>query len=109
MNQMRCKSKLVLCGERDFFGPGTAKLLHLIDETGSIRQAAIQMDMSYSKAWKMLGKVEDETGIKFLDSTIGGKKGGKSTLTDDGRQFLTKYDEILEKIKAFSDELIRNF
>ena len=35
-----------------FLGPGPVELLELIEDTGSISQAARQMQMSYKKAWR---------------------------------------------------------
>ena len=40
-------------GEK-FFGEGPCRLLRAVEETGSLRAAAISMDMAYSKAMKLL-------------------------------------------------------
>src|SRR5262245_5104536 len=44
----------VLCGEDVALGPGKVDLLVLIDQTGSIREAAERMGMSYMRAWKLV-------------------------------------------------------
>src|SRR2546430_6328438 len=44
----------VLCGEVIALGPGKVDLLALIGETGSIREAAERMGMSYMRAWKLI-------------------------------------------------------
>src|SRR4030095_2224304 len=44
----------VLCGEDIALGPGKVHLLALIDETGSIREAAERMGMSYMRAWTLI-------------------------------------------------------
>src|SRR2546425_5443625 len=44
----------VLCGEEIALGPGKVDLLALIGETGSIREAAERMGMSYMRAWKLI-------------------------------------------------------
>lgn len=41
-----------------FFGPGVASLLRLVERTGSLQTAAAEMQMSYSKAWKIIRKAE---------------------------------------------------
>lgn len=105
----RVKTKLVLSGNNDFFGPGVARLLHLIDKYGSIQKAAAEMEMSYSKAWKMLRKAEEETGLKFLDRINGGKQGGGSTLTDQGRHFLQKYDQMCRDLREISDHHLEKY
>ena len=46
---MKPALRVMLCddaGER-FFGEGPCRLLHLIEETGSLRSAAAQMGLSY--------------------------------------------------------------
>ncbi len=48
---MKPALRVMLCddaGER-FFGEGPCRLLHLIEETGSLRSAAAQMGLSYSR------------------------------------------------------------
>ena len=86
--------RFTITGEEKFFGPGIARLLHLVDEQGSIRSAAQIMDMSYSKAWKILKRADKELGFPLLESKNGGDGGGKSSLTAKGRIFLEKYERI---------------
>ena len=65
-----------------FFGEGPCRLLHLIEETGSLRSAAAQMGLSYSKALRLVQHAEKELGFALPCKTIGGRGGGGSTLTD---------------------------
>ena len=44
----------VTCGEEIALGPGKVDLLALVAETGSIREAAERMGMSYMRAWKLI-------------------------------------------------------
>jgi len=44
----------VLCGDDIALGPGKVDLLALIGETGSIREAAERMGMSYMRAWTLI-------------------------------------------------------
>lgn len=96
------KTKLVLSKEQDFFGPGVYHLLEYIDETGSIQAAAAKMNMSYSKGWKMINKVEKELGFRFLNRCNGGKNGGSSTITPEGRLFMERYHAMLEDMKRIT-------
>ncbi len=104
-NELRCKTKVILTKEEDFFGPGVCRLLEYIDETGSIQAAASRMHMSYSKSWKMVNKAEKEMGFPFLNRTNGGKSGGSSTLTEEGRQFIERYRAMVRDMEQMS----RNF
>ena len=77
-------------GER-FFGEGPLRLLHAVEETGSLRSAAAQMGLSYSKALRLVQHAEKELGFALTCKTIGGRGGGGSTLTAEARQFLERY------------------
>lgn len=103
------KIRLTLTANEKFFGPGIAMLLHLVDEYGSIRSAAMAMDMSYSKAWKILRRADKELGFPLLESRNGGDGGGKSALTAEGRAFLEKFDTVEKKLYEAAQGLIDEY
>ena len=53
-------------GEK-FFGEGPYRLLRGVEKTGSLHQAAQQMEMSYSKAIKILKRAEEIIGCPLTD------------------------------------------
>lgn len=77
--------KLRIEQESTFLGPGSRQLLSSIEETGSVRLASQKMNMSYSKAWKILNNMEDQLGYQVLERRQGGRGGGETTLTAEGR------------------------
>ncbi|MCQ2501470.1 MAG: LysR family transcriptional regulator, partial [Lachnospiraceae bacterium] len=89
--------KIMLSQEDYYFGPGVFHLLQKIQETGSIRSAAINLDLSYTKACKMINRAERGSGVHFLERTVGGRNGGKSVLTEEGQAYLDKYRLLLEE------------
>jgi molybdate transport system regulatory protein len=91
--------RLTLKKEEKFFGPGVATLLHLIEKEGSIQSACATMEMSYSKAWKILKRAEKELGFPLLISRNGGAKGGQSMLTEAAEDFLKRYDRVSLALK----------
>jgi len=95
--------RLTLKKEEKFFGPGVATLLHLVDEKGSIQSACSTMQMSYSKAWKILKRAEKELSFPLLNSQNGGNNGGTSKLTPRGRDFLRRYDSVSEEIRKYAE------
>ena len=50
------------------FGPGVAMLLRRVRTLRSLRAAAMDMDMAYSKAWTILRNAERQLGVKLLQS-----------------------------------------
>lgn len=101
-NELRCTTRLTLTKGENFFGPGVCQLLQYIDETGSIQAAAERMKMSYTKGWKMVNLAEKEMGFLFLNRCNGGKNGGSSTLTEEGRLFMERYRAMVEDMEKMS-------
>ena len=83
--------KLWLENEGKVFGPGPARLLECVAETGSLRKAAGELDMSYSKAYWTLRAMEDGLGFALLTRTVGGASGGGSTLTPEALDLLARF------------------
>lgn len=82
-------------GEK-FFGEGPCRLLKGIERTGSLRAAAMEMDMSYSKAITILNRAEKALKFPLTEKTIGGKGGGGSQLTPEAKEFLERYEKYRE-------------
>lgn len=85
--------------ETKIFGKGPKELLQRTEKMGSLRKAAISMNMSYSKAWNLISNLEKALNIKILDKTIGGVDGGSSTLTEEGKELIDKYEELEKRIE----------
>jgi molybdate transport system regulatory protein len=81
------------------FGKGPKELLKRVEAANSLRQAAAQMDMSYSKAWKMINHIEDNLGFPLLERTAGGLAGGGSKLTPQAKKLLTRYDQLEKDVQ----------
>lgn len=91
---MRATTKITFLddsGEK-FFGEGPARLLRAIEETGSLRAASMSMNMAYTKALKLMKKAEETLGFALITRTTGGKDGGGSTVTAEGKEWLERYE-----------------
>ena len=64
----------------------------MIEETGSLRSASISMGLAYTKALRMINKAEKELGFSLTKRSTGGRSGGGSTLTPEGKEWLKKYE-----------------
>ncbi|MEG1433426.1 NTP transferase domain-containing protein [Eubacterium sp.] len=101
--------KVSLAREEVFFGPGTAQLLHLIQRTGSVRTACEQMHLSYSKAWKMIGKMEKEMGEPVVKRFQGGQSGGRAELTPRGEDLLLRFTRFERECKDRVEEIYKDY
>ncbi|NLG66360.1 MAG: LysR family transcriptional regulator, partial [Actinobacteria bacterium] len=73
------------------FGEGPQRLLEGVDRTGSLRQAAMELNMSYNKAWRLLRALEDKLGFALLERSAGGLGGGGSQLTEGARDLMRRF------------------
>jgi len=92
-------------------GHGRVELLERIHDSGSIRQAALQMKMSYKQAWDMIHHINENFGEPLVVSHRGGKGGGNATLTEKGLEAVTRYRALQQKFFGFlnSSESDLNF
>ena len=86
-----------------FFGPGPVELLQLIEETGSINQAAKKMGMSYKKAWEIVNRLNEIVGSPLVITATGGEKGGGSSISDEAKQLIEWYLSLRERFRQFMD------
>ena len=90
-------------GER-FFGPGPVELLERINETGSINQAAKDMQMSYKKAWEIINMLNTDAAKPFVVTQTGGMSGGGSVITDEAKSMITWYRRLRKRFKSFLEK-----
>ena len=92
-----------------FFGEGPCRLLHCVEKTGSLRAAAMEMEMAYSKATKLLKQAEENLGFSLTRRSAGGKDGGGSVLTPEGKQWLRQYETYRDACVKANQALYRQF
>lgn len=73
------------------FGPGPADLLERVGRLGSLRAAAIDMGMAYTKATRIVRDAERAFGFAVTERTVGGSGGGGSRLTPAALDLLERY------------------
>ena len=108
---MKIHTKITLFDDSNnkFFGEGPARLLHAIEEQGSLRTAAKSMDMAYTKALKIVKNAEQALGFPLTIRTTGGKDGGGSKLTPEGKEFLTHYENYRDACIQANHQLYLEF
>ena len=95
-------------GEK-FFGEGPARLLRGVEETGSLRAAALSMNMAYTKALKLIRNGETALGYPLITRATGGRDGGGSTLTTEGKEWLQRYEAFRDACKLANGKLYLEF
>lgn len=105
MNELHYNLSCRLFTDAKCFGPGIAQLLHRVERLHSLRAAALEMEMAYSKAWTIIKNSENALGFKLLDSTTGGKHGGGAALTQEGAALLAAYDRFCTEMRDYGDKL----
>jgi molybdate transport system regulatory protein len=87
----------VVCGENIALGPGKVELLRLVAKTGSIREAAERMNMSYMRAWTLIRTMNACFKEPLVEAARGGSRHGGAVLTDVGHMALKLYEEMEER------------
>jgi molybdate transport system regulatory protein len=113
METFKLKYKIWLDKNGKAFGDGPLDILLRIQKSGSIRQAAGEINMSYSQAWNLIRTLERRLGFRLLKRRVGGERGGGSELTyeavilmDRYRTFRQRADEVLGQLfeEIFGDD-----
>lgn len=105
MEKLHYHLQIRLAKKDIFFGPGVLSLLKLVQEYESLNTASKKMDLSYSKACRMIKGSEKALGFKLLDRKIGGSGGGGSSLTPECIEFIEKYAAFYNELDANASEL----
>lgn len=108
---MKAVTKIIFLDDKNekFFGEGPARLMHEIEEKGSLRAAAMSMGMAYTKALKLIKNAESALGFAILNRVTGGKDGGGSQLTKEGKEWLERYEAYTDACKEVNSRLYMEF
>jgi molybdate transport system regulatory protein len=94
----------VVADETIVLGPGKADLLEAIARSGTLRDAAAAMEMSYMRAWKLVRVMNEAFREPLIIMSRGGADGGRAELTPAGREVLKLYRRIeRESVAATRD------
>lgn len=99
---MELKAKLYLVDDEGdkFMGIGVLWLLQQVEQHSSLRKAAHQLGISYSKAFGMVQHLEQKLGVAVLNRRKGGANRDGATLTEFAQEFLSLYVAFDQAAKA---------
>jgi molybdate transport system regulatory protein len=90
----------ILSAKNPAMGPGKARLVALIAESGSISAAARKMGMSYRRAWQLVEALNKSFNEPVVRTAVGGKRGGGAVVTDFGKRLVDSYHAMESKASA---------
>jgi len=96
---MKIGYKIWLDNHGKAFGDGPYELLRRVEKMMSLHQAANQMGMSYSKAWRLIQTVEARLGFALLVRKVGGSSGGGSKVTSRGKDLMSHYERFRRDVE----------
>ena len=82
------------------FGNGKCRLLEHIDAKESLRAASDALHISYRKAWGDLKKAQSALGVILIEQHRGGRQGGRTVLTEQGKRWLQAYGCFRREVEA---------
>lgn len=94
---MELKYKIWLDKNGKAFGEGPYQLLKGVKSTGSLAQAAKNMNMSYSRAHTLMKTLGKNLGYPLIESQAGGRGGGLTIITLQGEELMDRYDAFLSE------------
>jgi len=94
----------------NLFGDGKIALLETIDKHGSLNKAVKEFGMSYLHAEKKIRSLEARLDMKLIITSIGGKGGGGTQLTEDAKNLVNTYNRFRSSVDSLMErEFIKSF
>jgi len=84
-------------------------LLLNVGELGSIAASAEKMKISYRKAWELVRQSEKTLGFQLIEKHRGGRDGGNSILTSEGKNLIEAYKELRAEFDTSVKKLVKDF
>ena len=88
-------------GEEKLLGKGRVELLERIKRTGSITNAAKEMQMSYRQAWQMVTEMNERSRVPLVEKKLGGKSGGGAMVTEAGEKAIDSFRKLEDDVRKF--------
>jgi molybdate transport repressor ModE-like protein len=97
-------------GGRYAFGFGISEILQAVDRTGSIKQAAGELGLSYRHVWGRIKEAERALGRRLVVTQVGGKGSQRSSLTPEARQLVADFLALRgQMIRLVQQEFAKRF
>ena len=87
---------------KTFLDERVALLLTLINETQSVREACIRMQISYSTGWNIIHTLEAQLNDPVVIRIQGGLGGSASELSENGRLLLERFQVYQKDVQEYA-------
>jgi molybdate transport system regulatory protein len=91
--------------QSEFLGGDRISLLEKINELGSITKAAKDVGISYKTAWDTVNLINSLAEKPLVERIAGGKGGGGTSLTVEGKKVIKQFKTIQEEHRKFLGNL----
>src|SRR5438874_709636 len=78
-------------------------LLEAVGRHGSLSAAARELGVPHRTAWQRVREMEERLGMKLVDASSGGARGGTSRLTQAAQEVIDSY----HRMRSGLDEQVR--
>jgi molybdate transport system regulatory protein len=106
---LKFKVRLENTDKEGILGDGKFELINFIDQLGSLKAAADKTGISYRKAWGNVKDAEEKLGFLLVEKHRGGKHGGNSILTTEGKKLIEAYKELLVEFDDAIYQITKKF
>jgi len=83
---------------RYVFGYGMSEILKAVERSGSIKAAAESLGRSYRYVWGRVKKAERALGERLVETRVGGKGAGRSSLTKRAERLVADFDALRQRV-----------
>jgi molybdate transport system regulatory protein len=106
LKSVKLNYKIWLSGENDkgILGDGKWQILKAIDETGSLTAACNKLSLTYRRTWGDLKNIEQMLGFPLLEKSRGGKEGGTSQLSPQGKKLVAAFNSFHQSVDGTINE-----
>ncbi len=108
-DNLNYKIKIQVFMDNKGFGPGIARIMELVKESGKLSVAYKSMNLAPSKGWKIIKRAEEEFGFPFIISEVGGSGGGKSYLSKEGEDLLNMYNLFVSELDVEAERIFNKY
>jgi molybdate transport system regulatory protein len=91
-------------GGRYAFGFGISEILQAVDRAGSIKQAAVDLGLSYRYVWGRIKDAEEALGQELVEAQVGGSGTQRSSLTPQARHLVTAFMALRSRMQQLLHE-----